>query len=1017
MLHHWYKFPCFLALAALLSVQAVLAGNGKIEGNVKTEQGEPLIGANVALVNTLYGASADAKGHFFVLNVPPGTYDVRVSAVGYTPKVLTGVVVSSDQIVSLEFILQTEAVGMAEITVQAERPFVDKSQTASKSTLRAEEINSLPIRDAVGLVATSASAFNGFIRGGKINESKTIIDGVDVSDDYYSAAGLQSTAGVFQVYTSVPTPQASNLSKSVGINFSSVEEMSVNTGALGSEYASATAGVINYSLREGRGALSGSINARVSQFNGLKYNGPNVYWNDNIYVDEKTSLNRKVDSLRVIRAGGGVTSTLAADSARLTRYTYAPGKYVTEKPQIELEGSLGGDIMENWGFYFSGKYYDSHGRLPNERNRQLNLSLKSNYNITGDIKLTAFGIVTDRGKLFGWKNTGYQESARFFLEGVPKNDGADMLGSVKMTHVLSPEAFYEVQASYSYTNTRQGYADDDGDGFCALDENGDFLTLSTLAEANKYISNSDLTKFFRNQDEVPSSTNYAFNAGNTTVRLSRPGFYYENLANKITSLKADFTDQITENHQLRAGAQARLHTYDMVRRSSYLGAVDPKQQFYNEIWRIKPKELGLYVQDRMEYAGLIINLGLRLDTWNPDAKDFTNYFAPYQSIKVPYDTLSGVPIQVDGRVTQRERKVDTYVFFSPRLGVSHPISDNAAMYFSYARTQIPPPYSRLYAFYNNFGNLSLPNVPTIRQEPYRSSNYELGVQWQFAERFGLNFSAYLRDIENYGLYSFNVVPRSSSYGTNYFITTSAGYADSRGVEISLRAQPQKLFDFVTLIGQINYAYSYIKAASFAGLDKSMQTSFSTANGDSARLAGNLPFEDLKFYNSIERNVGGANSTLSGGYDRTHRISYQFALTFPEDIRVSSVGTFQSGFFYPLTLVDPRVAGRELGESPWNKMVSIRIEKGFSFSNNLRLALYADIQNFFNWKNILAYDNTTTGAALWEESNGTKAVTINGVQYAPESPDPTGSLRRPVGPDGSLFFDPPREFYFGVRLDF
>lgn len=1005
MLHHWYKFLCFFAIAALLSVQALLAGNGKIGGDVKTEQGEPLVGANITLANTLYGAAADVNGHFFILNVPPGSYNVRVSAVGYTPKVITKVSVSSDQIVSLEFILQSETVGMEEVTVQAERPFVDKSQTASKSTLRADEIENLPIRDAVGLVATSASAFNGFIRGGKINESKTIIDGVDVSDDYYSAAGLQSTTGVFQVYTSVPTPQGSNLSKSVGVNFSSVEEMSVNTGALGSEYASATAGIINYSLREGRGPLSGTINARVSQFKGLSYNGPNVYWNDNIYVGEKTLLNSKVDSLRQIRTNGGVTTTLAADSARLTRYTYAPGKYVTEKPQIELEGSLGGDIMENWGFYFSGKYYDSHGRLPNEHNRQLNLSLKSNYNFTRDIKLTAFGIVTDRGKLFGWKNTGYQESARFFLEGVPKNDGNDMVGSVKLTHVLSPKAFYEVQASYNYTNTRQGYADDNGDGFCALNENGNFITLSTLGQANKYISNTDLSKFFRNQDEVPSSTNYPFNAGNTTVRLSRPGFYYENLTNKIMSLKADFTDQINENHQLRAGAQGRFHTYAMVRRSSYLGAVDPKQQFYNEVWNIKPKELGVYVQDRMEYAGLIINLGLRLDTWDPNANDFTNYFAPYQSTKVSYDTVRGVPIQVDGRVTQRDRKVDTYVFFSPRLGVSHPISDNAAMYFSYARTQIPPPYSRVYAFYNNFGNLSLPNVPTVRQEPYRSSNYEMGVQWQFAEQFGLNFSAYLRDIENYGLYSFNVVPRSSSYGTNYNITTSAGYADSRGVEISLRAQPQKLFDFVALVGQMNYAYSYIKAASFAGLDKSMQTSFSTANGDSAKLAGDLPFKDLNFYNSVERNVTGANSSLSGGYDRTHRISYQFILTFPKDIRLSSVGTFQSGFFYPLTLVDPRVSSRELGESPWNKMVSVRIEKGFSLSNNLRVAFYADIQNFFNWTNILAYDNTTTGATLWEQSN------------QDGSPDPTGSQRRAVGPDGSFFYDTPREFYFGVRLDF
>jgi hypothetical protein len=84
---------------------------------------------------------------------------------------------------------------------------------------------------------------------------------------------------------------------------------------------------------------------------------------------------------------------------------------------------------------------------------------------------------------------------------------------------------------------------------------------------------------------------------------------------------------------------------------------------------------------------------------------------------------------------------------------------------------------------------------------------------------------------------------------------------------------------------------------------------------------------------------------------------------------------------------------------------------------MRVAVYADIQNFFNWTNILAYDNTTTGAALWEESNGTKTIIVNGVEYAPASPDPTGSQRRPVGPDGSFFYDTPREFYFGVRLDF
>ncbi|MEK7671005.1 MAG: TonB-dependent receptor, partial [Bacteroidota bacterium] len=228
MLHHWYKFLCFFAIAALLSVQAVLAGNGKIEGNVKTDQGEPLVGANVTLANTLYGAAADAKGHFFILNVPPGSYNVRASAVGYTPKVITKVSVSPDQIVSLEFILQSETVGMAEVTVQAERPVVDKSQTSSKTTITNEEIQNLPIKTVNDLVNTSAGVYKGFVRGGKQYETKTLVDGVDVTDQFYAIAADQTTTP-YGLYNGVDRSQQSTKSSSVDLNVSSVEEASVLT--------------------------------------------------------------------------------------------------------------------------------------------------------------------------------------------------------------------------------------------------------------------------------------------------------------------------------------------------------------------------------------------------------------------------------------------------------------------------------------------------------------------------------------------------------------------------------------------------------------------------------------------------------------------------------------------------------------------------------------------------------------------------------------------------------------------
>jgi hypothetical protein len=157
-------------------------------------------------------------------------------------------------------------------------------------------------------------------------------------------------------------------------------------------------------------------------------------------------------------------------------------------------------------------------------------------------------------------------------------------------------------------------------------------------------------------------------------------------------------------------------------------------------------------------------------------------------------------------------------------------------------------------------------------------------------------------------------------------------------------------------------------------------------------------------------VGGSN-LLTGGYDRAHRISYVLFLEFPYQIMLSSVGTFQSGFYYGLSVtVDPRVAGRDFGQAPWNKMVDMRVEKGFTIEN-IHFAVYFDMKNVFSWKNIIGYDNTASGAQLWEYSAAGIAKLNDGTI------DPTGSYKRAVYYDGSPFYDIPSEYYFGVRIDF
>ncbi len=57
---------------------------GKIAGKVTDSQnGGALVGCNVSVVGTPYGAVADANGEYFIINLSPGKYDVEFSMIGY----------------------------------------------------------------------------------------------------------------------------------------------------------------------------------------------------------------------------------------------------------------------------------------------------------------------------------------------------------------------------------------------------------------------------------------------------------------------------------------------------------------------------------------------------------------------------------------------------------------------------------------------------------------------------------------------------------------------------------------------------------------------------------------------------------------------------------------------------------------------------------------------------------------------------------------------------------------------
>ena len=980
---NFFKVFCGMFLLLLFIAPSLFAGNGKIAGVIKDNAGKPIPGATVMIEGTRMGAAADIEGRYFILNIPPGKYNVVITAVGYKKKTVNNVPVSSDLTAELNAMLEEAAVQVEGVVVEAERKLVDKTLTSTRSTISSEELsNVLPVSSTYELLQSTPAFFRGYVRGGRIEQTKSIVEGVDVSDQFYAVAADVYTTG----NNYITRQRESQMSVSSSINANSISEMTVNTGALGAEYQSAAAGIINYSLKEGRGAIGGRVYLRSGAGN-LKYVGPDIYGDDNLYFTEKATLLASGDNAKI---------------AKGNRYTYTKGMYDIGQTPMEGELSLNGSASEDLGFFFSGNFKNNpECRLPNQRFKELNTQLKLNYNLTPEVKLTAFGLLDDKGKLFGWKNSNYNEKFKYFLQGVPQTDGTSWVGSLKMTHFLSNNTFYEVQLSNKSDVSRQGYVDANGDGVVALNENGDFLTFDDTVTAHKYIDKADSpNKFF---SPVPVNhndyeTSYSWPELIPWYYVGKPGLFYESISTNTFNAKADFISQVTFNHQLKAGLSYKLHNIDVDRKSSGVSYKDEKLLYNIEKYNIKPNEFAAYVSDRMEYSGLVINMGVRVDYWNPNASDIKDYWRPYIN-----DTLYEAGGRFAERVAIRGDKINPTWFGSPRIAVSHPLSDRASIYFSFSKMFQPPPFSVLYSFYNTMNAGSWPTQPVVSRQPYKTTNYEMGGQWEFADRLALNINAYYRDIENYQTVAFTIAPSTSTKTTaNYNINFSSWYADSRGIELQLEALPTNLADIVTVSGRLAYTFSYIKAATGASgssTSRVEQTLF-TGAADSAKIAGIIPFDNYKYYRKVEVNSSGSASSLTGGFDRAHRIGYTLFFRFPFEVTLTSIGTFQSGFYYASVLTTDQRAGRELLEGPWNAQVDLRLEKAFTLGNKFRVAVYADVKNLLDNKNILAYDNSSNGKILWETTG-----------------DPTGASKKSISPDNSFFYDIPREFYFGLTIDF
>ena len=166
--------------------------NGKMYGKVidKTSN-EPLIGANVIILGTELGTATNTEGEFYLNNIPPNTYQVRASVIGYNTLTKTDVSVMPGKPAILIFELTFTAIELESVIVQSDYFVKNPIEVGSIKGFSNEEIRRSAggfedVVRAVSILPGVAQADPGrndlIVRGGGPSENLYLIDGIPVQN-------------------------------------------------------------------------------------------------------------------------------------------------------------------------------------------------------------------------------------------------------------------------------------------------------------------------------------------------------------------------------------------------------------------------------------------------------------------------------------------------------------------------------------------------------------------------------------------------------------------------------------------------------------------------------------------------------------------------------------------------------------------------------------------------------------------------------------------------------------------
>ena len=373
------------------------------------------------------------------------------------------------------------------------------------------------------------------------------------------------------------------------------------------------------------------------------------------------------------------------------------------------------------------------------------------------------------------------------------------------------------------------------------------------------------------------------------------------------NLRGDMFLQFDKSNELKAGFEFKKHDID------YTYMLNPKStsNFYFTSYKRQPVEGSAYLQDKIEYDLLVINLGLRLD-----------YFDQSSQLRLdPYE---------ESTLTDSEPKFQ----LSPRIAIANPISEKTMIRFAYGKFLQNPDYQYFFENTGDYDRALLksrnPQFGIPGLDAQRTTSYELGIIHQLNSYFNFNVTAYYKDILGLiGTKFYNAF--FSGRPIAYYLYENESYANVKGLEFNI-----EMNRINNLTGSFTYTYSQAK-------------------GSSSSAEELLVTKKVYFLSFDKPHVFNGYLGYSLGKEEGPEL---FGLNILENFRASLLYTGSSGFPYTPAGRDIGLADRFSERRPFTWQIDAEFSKKF-FLDDYSFTGFVEVINLTDQKNAI-YVSPDTG---------------------------------------------------------